>query len=65
MHCSNFDFVGNTPAEDRIWLSIGHTAVSMLVSSDGQITTGATLPMDCNTCCIVHQPDGKLLQLGN
>jgi hypothetical protein len=36
----------------------------MLVSSDGQITPGTTLPLNCDGCCVVQQPDGKILQLG-
>ena len=66
MHCSNFDFVGNTPTEDRLWIALRSAAASMLVSSDGQITTWTTSFINnCDRCCVVNQQDGKILQLGN
>ena len=67
MHCSNFDFVGNTPTEDRLWIARPkYAAASMLVSSDGQITTWTTSFINnCDRCCVVNQQDGKILQLGN
>ena len=56
--------LGNSPADDYLWIAGGYFTYTYHISVTGAVTYGTGTPKTLNGACVVQLLDGKLLIMG-